>query len=97
MVTSVRRATPTLTRDHDVCTLLITMVDEGAQISGFKLIITSLMLAFLAMTTVMIFQWARYREPYVPPCGYGSSEILVREADGKARVVCGCPLPGGRN
>jgi hypothetical protein len=33
-------------------------------------------------------EWERKHEP---PCGYGASEMMVREKDGSLRIVCGCP------
>lgn len=65
-------------------------------------VIVSLIIAALAVTALYYaalgFAWiarddarTSKRNHYAPPCGYGTEPILVREVDGEARVVCGCP------
>lgn len=84
-----------MTRDHDVCTLF-GVVDMEARLAGKDSLIVMLTIGFIVMTCLAIYAWTRIREPHTPPCGYGASEVLVREIDGKARVVCGCPLAASR-
>lgn len=52
----------------------------------FGIVFACLILLFFLRMGLLIETDAKH----LSPCGYGASETMVREKDGRARIVCAC-------